>query len=187
MIYLQLILSFLKIGLFSFGGGYAVLGLIISEIVEGRGWMSAAEFADIAAIAEMTPGPLAVNAATFIGMRLAGIGGALAATAAVLAPSVIIVSLLAWIYKKYGKLDIMRAVIDGILPVITAIIMSAALKLTLTALGVGALSDLAHINVFAVAVVVAGVVVKQIFKPNAILLMLGAGVLGGVYYWFAGV
>ena len=79
MIYLQLFLSFLQIGMFSFGGGYAALPLIQEQVVTQHGWLSRSEFTDLITISQMTPGPIAVNSATFVGIRLAGFWGALAA------------------------------------------------------------------------------------------------------------
>ncbi len=80
MIYLQLFLSFIKVGMFSIGGGYAAMPLIQSEVVNGHGWLTMNEFTDLITIAEMTPGPIAVNSATFVGIRIGGIPGALVAT-----------------------------------------------------------------------------------------------------------
>ena len=98
MIYLKLFLSFLKVGMFSIGGGYAAMPLIQSEVVTGYGWLTMSEFTDLITIAEMTPGPIAVNSATFVGIRIAGIPGAAAATFGCIFPSCIIVSLLAFVY-----------------------------------------------------------------------------------------
>ena len=95
MIYLQLFWSFLQVGLFSVGGGYAAMPLIESQVVQGHGWLTMNEFTDLITIAEMTPGPIAVNSATFVGIRIAGIGGALVATLGCITPSLIIVSVLA--------------------------------------------------------------------------------------------
>ena len=80
MIYLQLFLSFLQIGLFSFGGGYAAMPLIQGQVVDAHGWLSMSEFTDLITISQMTPGPIAINAATFVGIKIAGLPGALAAT-----------------------------------------------------------------------------------------------------------
>lgn len=80
MIYLKLFLSFLQIGLFSFGGGYASLPLIREQVVEQNTWLSMSEFTDLITISQMTPGPIAVNSATFVGIKIAGIGGAVCAT-----------------------------------------------------------------------------------------------------------
>ena len=98
---LQLFLSFCKVGLFSIGGGYAAMPLIQSEVVTLHGWITMSEFADLISVSEMTPGPIAVNSATFVGMHIAGIPGALIATVGCVLPSFIIVSILARLYVKY--------------------------------------------------------------------------------------
>ena len=97
MIYLQLFLSFLQIGALSFGGGYAAMPLIQQQVTENHSWLTLTQFADIMAIAEMTPGPIAINSATFVGIRVAGIPGALVATFGCVLPSCVIVTLLAWV------------------------------------------------------------------------------------------
>ena len=87
MIYLKLFLSFLQIGAFSFGGGYAALPLIQEQVVTLNNWLSLREFTDLITISQMTPGPIAINSATFVGIKIAGIGGALAATFGCILPS----------------------------------------------------------------------------------------------------
>ena len=87
MIYLQLFLSFLQVGMFSFGGGYAALPLIQGQVVKTHSWLSMSEFTDLITISQMTPGPIAVNSATFVGEKIAGIPGALCATAGYILPS----------------------------------------------------------------------------------------------------
>lgn len=99
MIYFQLFLSFFQIGLFSFGGGYAAMPLIQGQVVQGHGWLSMSEFTDLITISQMTPGPIAVNSATFVGIKIAGIPGALAATFGCILPSCILVTLLAKLFK----------------------------------------------------------------------------------------
>ena len=103
MIYLQLFLSFLQVGMFSIGGGYAALPLIQSQVVNQYQWLTMGEFTDLITIAEMTPGPIAVNSATFVGIRIAGIPGALIATFGCILPSCFIVSFLAFLYYRYKK------------------------------------------------------------------------------------
>ena len=98
MMYLQLFLSFLQIGALSFGGGYAAMPLIEAQIVTTHGWLTMTEFANLVTIAEMTPGPIAVNAATFVGTKIAGVPGALAATAGCILPACILVTLIAKLY-----------------------------------------------------------------------------------------
>ena len=93
---LMLFWSFLQVGLFSFGGGMASLPLVQEQVVDAHAWLTLSEFSDLVTIAEMTPGPLAVNAATFVGIRIAGIPGALIATFGCILPACVLVTLLAW-------------------------------------------------------------------------------------------
>lgn len=101
MIYLQLYLSFLQVGLFSVGGGYAAMPLIRSQVVELHPWMTLQEFTNLITIAEMTPGPIAVNCATFVGLRIAQLPGAVIATLGCITPALVLVSLLAWCYRRW--------------------------------------------------------------------------------------
>ena len=101
MIYAQLFFSFLQVGLFSIGGGYAAIPFIRDQVVAGHPWLTMSEFTDLVTIAEMTPGPIAVNSATFVGLRIAGPAGALIATFGCILPSLILVSLLAFVYYRY--------------------------------------------------------------------------------------
>ena len=111
MIYLQLFLSFLQIGLFSFGGGYAAMPLIQDQVVTRYGWLSMAEFTDLITISQMTPGPIAVNSATFVGIRIAGIPGALVATFGCILPSCILVTAIARLYLKYRNMSVLQGVL----------------------------------------------------------------------------
>ena len=104
MIYLQLFWSFFQIGLFSFGGGYAAVPLIQSQIVETNQWLSMGQFADLITIAEMTPGPIAINSATFVGTQVAGLPGAVIATFGCVFPSFVLVLLLSFLYIRYRNL-----------------------------------------------------------------------------------
>ena len=101
MIYLQLFLSFFQIGLFSFGGGYAAMPLIQGQIVKIHGWMTMSEFTDLITISQMTPGPIAVNSATFVGLRVAGYVGAVVATLGCILPSCIIVTVIVRLYLRF--------------------------------------------------------------------------------------
>ena len=109
MIYLQLFWAFFQIGLFSIGGGYAAMPMIQSQVVSSFGWLTMAEFADVVTISEMTPGPITLNAATFVGTQVAGIPGALAATFGCIVPSCIIVTTLAVLYKKFSRANTARS------------------------------------------------------------------------------
>lgn len=125
MTILQLFLSFFKIGLFSFGGGLAMIPLISEEIIR-HGWMSDAQFIQIIGIAEMTPGPIAVNAATFVGFTTAGLLGAFIATLGVALPPLLLVLIISnWLFR-YSDSNGMKMVFFGIKPVVVALITSAA-------------------------------------------------------------
>ena len=125
MIYLQLFLSFLQIGAFSFGGGYAALPLIRHQVVEAHGWLQLSEFTDLITISQMTPGPIAVNSATFVGLKVAGIPGAVICTLGCVLPSCILVSLIAKLYLKYRSMDLLQGVLKGLRPAVVALIASA--------------------------------------------------------------
>ena len=98
MMLLKLFWSFFQIGLFSIGGGYAAMPIIQHQVVEINGWLSMIEFGDVVTISQMTPGPIAINSATFVGTRIAGLPGAIIATIGCVTPSIIIVLTLAYIY-----------------------------------------------------------------------------------------
>lgn len=127
MIYLQLFLSYLQIGAFSFGGGYAAMPLIQAQVVEKYHWLSMTEFGDLVTIAEMTPGPIAINSATFVGTQVAGLSGALIATLGCILPSCIIVTLLAKIYIQYRNVKIMQDILGTLRPVVVSMIAVAGL------------------------------------------------------------
>ena len=111
MIYLKLFISFLKIGAFSFGGGYAAMPIIQSEVVDTYNWLTLEEFTDLITISQMTPGPIAVNSATFVGIRIGGIPGAIVATLGCILPSSILLIFLSWMYMKYKKLTILQTIL----------------------------------------------------------------------------
>ena len=133
MIYIQLFLSFLQIGLFSFGGGYAAMPLIQGQVVTTHQWLSMSEFTDLITISQMTPGPIAVNSATFVGIKIAGIGGAFAATAGCIFPSCIIVTVIARLYLKYRNMDLLQGVLQSLRPAVVAMIASAGVSILVTA------------------------------------------------------
>lgn len=122
---LRLFWSFLQIGMFTFGGGYAMLPLIQREIIDVNGWLSTEQFLDIVAVAEMTPGPIAINSATFVGYRVAGVLGSLVATFGVVLPSFIIVLIIAVLFKRYKHLSGVQAASKGIRSAVVALIALA--------------------------------------------------------------
>lgn len=125
----DLFLSFAQIGLVAFGGGYAMIPLLRAEFIVARQWLTLEEFLDIIAIAEMTPGPIAINAATYIGYKVAGIPGAAAATLGLITPSVVLVLVIAALFQHFRSSPLVRAVISGIRPAVIALILSAVLVL----------------------------------------------------------
>lgn len=128
MIYLQLFLSYLKIGFFGFGGGYAMISLIYNEIVVQNQWLSSSELADIVAISQMTPGPIAINCATYVGYTVTGnVGGSLLATLAVSLPSLTLMMLATRFYLKLRDNRHFKLAMAGMHPMMIGLILSAAL------------------------------------------------------------
>lgn len=125
---LQLFQTFFLIGMFSFGGGMASMELIRDRVVFRRQWMTTEEFTDIISISEMTPGPLGINIASFVGTRVAGFSGTVAATAAYVLPAVMIVMVLAFIYQRYRKLDSVQGILKSLRPAVAAMVLAAAVK-----------------------------------------------------------
>ena len=126
MILLNLFWSFVQVGMFSVGGGYAAIPLIRAQVVTGQGWLTEEMFAHLVTIAEMTPGPIAINAATFVGMRLQGLPGAVVATLGSILPSCILVSMLAVLYRRYGNIPLLQRVLGSLRPGVVGLIASAA-------------------------------------------------------------
>ena len=157
MIYLQLFLSFLQVGMFSIGGGYAAIPLIRDQIVTSHAWLTMNEFTDLITIAEMTPGPIAVNSATFVGIRIAGPLGAVIATLGCITPSLLIVSLLAYIYYRYKNVSALQSVLASLRSAVVALIAGAGL------------------SILKLVVFQGNVVALRTFKINPILTMLCCG------------
>ena len=126
---LQLFVSYLKIGFFGFGGGYAMLSLIHSEVVVRNAWLTSGEFSDIVAISQMTPGPIAINSATYIGYEVAGVVGAIVATVAVSIPALTIMMLLTRFFIRLHDNRYVQCVVSTMRPVVVGMIASAALLL----------------------------------------------------------
>ena len=183
MAYLALFWSFFQIGLFSIGGGYAAMPLIQEQVVGRNGWLSLGEFADVVTLSQMTPGPIAINAATFVGIRVGGVGGAIVATLGCIAPSCIIVLILAKLYYKYRSLSLIKGVLAGLRPAVVALIAAAGMSIsTLSFWGTGAEIGPASTDWVAIVLFAAGFFVLRKWKPNPIFVMLGAGALGGALY-----
>ena len=182
MIYLQLFLSFLQIGAFSFGGGYAAMPLIQNQVVQLHSWLSQSEFTDLITISQMTPGPIAINSATFVGTRIAGIPGALAATAGCVLPSCILVTLLAKIYLKYRNLSLLQGVLKSLRPAVIAMIAAAGASILVNAFWGESIASLTarqllpNISIQAVGIFIGSLILLARFKMNPIHVMLLSGV-----------
>lgn len=128
---LKLFLVMFKIGLFTFGGGYAMISLLESELVAKRKWLENDEFLNVVAIAESTPGPVAINAATYVGYKLAGVWGSLSATVAVALPSFSIIFLISLFFDAFLSLKYVAYAFDGIQVCVIFLILSAGVKMLL--------------------------------------------------------
>ncbi len=181
MIYIQLFLSFLQIGLFSFGGGYAAMPLIQEQIVDTHGWLSMSEFTDLITISQMTPGPIAINSATFVGIKIAGLAGAAVATAGCILPSCVIVTLLAKIYLKYRNVKTFQSVLDSLRPAVVAMIAAAGVSILTSAFWknadkiILAETDWSMALIFLICLVL---LIKVKWNPILVMLLAGAMKLG---------
>ena len=169
MIYLQLFLSFLQIGALSFGGGYAAMPLIQAQIVTNHSWLSMSEFTDLVTIAEMTPGPIAVNSATFVGTKIGGVPGAC-----------ILVTLIARLYLKYRNLAVLQSVLGSLRPAVVAMIASAGILILISAFWGGTV-DLAATNWLMVGIFLGAFLLLRKTKMNPIAVMVLAGAVNLVF------
>ena len=175
---ITLFFLFFKIGLFTFGGGMAMLPLIQQELV-GRSLMTTAQAADMVAISEMTPGPFSINSATFVGMQLYGVPGAVAATLGVVLPSVILCLLIARMLKAFQKNVFLRSALSGIRPAVLALITCSLISIGATALFPAGLSLSFEWPVLLIAFVV--FFLLQWGKVSPFLLIAAAGAAGVVF------
>ena len=186
MIYLQLFLSFLQIGAFSFGGGYAAMPLIQNQVVDLHHWLSLSEFTDLVTISQMTPGPIAVNSATFVGIKIAGIPGAIVATLGCILPACVIVTIIAWLYLKYRNMKSLQVVLSTLRPAVVSLIATAGLTIIISAI-FGELGI--SINTIKIQmVVIFGICMFLLmkWKMNPIFVMVLAGILNVIQYFVVG-
>ena len=184
MILPELFWSFFQIGLFSIGGGYAAMPLIQHQVVDVHAWLTMTQFADIIAIAEMTPGPIAINAATFVGIRIAGFPGVIAATLGCILPSSAIVMCLGFLYYRFRKQDMVQGILGGLRSAVIAMIASAGLSLMALAFygQKEPALDLASLDLVAVGLFLAAFFVLRRWKPDPIAVIGGSGIAGILLY-----
>ncbi len=177
MILLRLFLAFLQIGAFSFGGGYAAMPLIKAQVIDRYGWLTLSDFMDLVTIAEMTPGPIAINAATFVGNQVAGIPGALSATAGVILPSCLFVTLLAFLYAKYRRMALLQGILRSLRPAVVSMILAAGVTMLASVLfKSGAFSlVISDLQLRGCILFAAALVCLRVFRIGPIKVMLGCG------------
>ena len=171
---LSLFWSFLQVGAFSVGGGYAAMPLIQAQVCEVHPWLTLNEFSHLVTIAEMTPGPIAINAATFVGTRIAGLPGAIIATLGCIVPSCLIVTLLSFLYRKDRSLSVMNSGLAALRPVVVALITGAGLSLLRAALWDGPIT-LSNIDRLQLVLFPCAFLLLRKRRWNPILVMLLCG------------
>lgn len=185
MLLIELFWSFFQIGLFSFGGGMASLPLIQKIIIAEKGWLTLKEFTDLLTISQMTPGPIAINASTFVGTQVAGLPGAIVATLGCIAPSCIIISLLAYVYFRYKNLSIMQAILGGLRPAIVSLIATAGMSvLTLALWNSDSLAiQLSQTNISAVIFIILSLLGMRFAKLSPIAIIILTGIAGVIVHY----
>jgi chromate transporter len=173
-ILVKIFLSFLKIGAFSFGGGYAMLPLIEREIVNSNNWITFKEFIDIIGISQMTPGPIAINSATFVGFKISGVLGAITGTLGVITFSFILVSIANHYILKFKESYIMKAALSGMRPALIGLIISVFLSL-----GRESYKDIKSV---VIGFIILGLLLTN--KLHPILIIMISGVLGIIFFSF---
>ena len=182
MIYLQLFYTFFKIGLFGFGGGYAMLSILQGELVTRYGWKSSQEFTDIVAISQMTPGPIGINAATYVGFTSTGsVWGSIIATFAVVIPSFILMLTISKFFLKYQKHPIVESIFNGLRPAVVGLLASAALVL-MNAENFGSPTEDTYSFVIRIIIFLIAFIGTRKYKANPILMIIACGIAGLLLY-----
>lgn len=169
---LKLYLAFLKVGTFGFGGGYAILSLIQQEVVTNNSWISTNDFLDIISISQMTPGPIAINCATFTGYRVAGVIGSIVATLGVVTTSFILVTLAYIFFQKFKESNILNSALSGMKPALIGLIISVFISLSKTS----------YIDLK--SLIIGGIIALLLFKSkiHPIIIIIIAAFLGLIFY-----
>ncbi len=188
MLLLKLFFAFIQVGLFSVGGGYAAIPLIQEQIVNIHRLMTLEEFSDLITVAEMTPGPISINSATFVGMRIAGVPGVLLCTIGCIIPSFCICLILAHFYYKYRTVSGVQVVLGAMRPAVVALIASAGASILMLGLFQAELKEIVLSNMHWVELVifVVSLYILRKYKASAIAIILGSGVVGTAIYALMG-
>ena len=189
-LFVELFYTFFKIGLFSFGGGYGMLSVIQGEVVTRHCWLSSSEFTDIVAVSQMTPGPIGINSATYVGYTAVlnsgapewlAVIGSVVTSFAVMLPSIVLMLLVSRFFMKYSKHSSVEDIFKALRPAVVGLIASAALLL-MTKENFGSPSETPLQFVVSVALFVTAFVAMKFFKVSPILILILAGAFGGVFY-----
>lgn len=172
----NLVSAFLQVGLFSFGGGYAALPIIQNQLINVHKWMNVTEFSDVVTLSQMTPGPLSINAATFVGMRQEGIIGAIVATYAMVIPSIILCIIMSYFYYKYRDLSSVSRVLKILRGTVVGLILVGGVQLMQSSLFVGF-----DIKAYVIFIVIAFIIFK--YKVDSIVSIMLSGVLGFILFY----
>lgn len=167
---------FFKIGLFTFGGGYAMLPIIQKEIIENHKWINEEDMLDIVAIAESTPGPISVNTATFVGYKTAGVLGALFATIGLAIPSLVIIFIISFFYQKFIDNEWVAKAFKGIMGAVTVLILNAGIKLSKP------LRKDKNKAFNIIMIIIAILLSMLLVEVSSIYLILGGAVIGILYF-----
>lgn len=188
MLLLKLFFAFIQVGMFSVGGGYAAIPLIQEQIVNIYGLMTMEEFTDLITVAEMTPGPISINSATFVGMRLAGIPGVLICSIGCIIPSFCICLTLAHFYYKYRTVSGVQVVLGALRPAVVALIGSAGASILILGLFQTDIHNVVFqdIRLVELGIFVVALFILRKFKTSAISIILGSGVVGTLIYALMG-
>lgn len=182
MIYLNLFFNFFKIGILGFGGGYAILPLIESIIVKTNGWITANEFIDLVTISQITPGPILINSATFIGGKEGGVLGAICATMGSVMPSLIIIIFLSILYYKFKSLEIVQTMLKIIKPAVVGLIAAASLGIVINVLFKDSIVNINNIDYIGLILSILSFILIRYSKINPILVIVLSGIVGmGAY------
>jgi chromate transporter len=175
MAMLKLFWTFFKIGLFTVGGGYSMIPFVEKEAVEINSWVSKAEFLEIVALDTTTPGPIAVNLATFVGYKVNGIWGAVIATVGVVLPSLIIVTIIASLFYSFRKNRVVQAVLNGLKPAVIALLLVSIISL---------IKGKAIFDIWSIVIALAVFIGIMVFKLHPMWMIVLAGVSGFLIYYF---
>lgn len=172
MILLKLFITFFKIGLFSFGGGYAMLSMMQQEVVEINNWVSIPEFVDMVAISQVTPGPIAINMSTYVGYKIVGVLGSAIATLGCVTPSIIIMLIITRFFFKFQNNKYVESAFLGLRPATIGLVAAAAILVAK-----GAFIDIKSLGIFGIAFLL-----SYKYKIDPILMTIGSGIVGLLLY-----